>query len=617
MKKLFAFLIILICYLRYPLTTHADNNFQTGYNVTYTVNPDGITHANFDIHMQNLNDKYFASSYTLKVSFDNITHIRASDSYGSIIPDVKQTSDGEEITVTFNDHVTGKGNILPFTLSFDTTDIAVHNGAIWEVNIPGLLNQNDFSEFTVHVIVPSTFGEPSYIKPSSGGNNLVFTKEQLGTSGISLAFGQHQAYNFSLTYHLENNQLFPVTETIALPPDTSYQHVEIDSLSPRPSAVVLDQDGNWLATYVINQGQKITPVAKGTVFLFLNPTTNSLTADEQLLYTRAQKNWEANDSHISSLAHELKTPFAIYQFVVKTLHYDFSRVSVAQQRLGAAKVLQNPQSAVCLEFTDLFIALARSAGIPAREVDGFAYTKNTRQRPLSLVQDILHAWPEYYDFTRKSWIMVDPTWENTTGGVDYFHTFDFDHVAFVVKGENSDYPVPAGGYKLPGEENDKDVSVTFAQNTIESVPQITAGIHISNSIFSGFPIDGLLLLTNTGVSLFPSQTAVISSSVGTVKQTHITVPEIPPFGSVSIPFSFGRTSLLTNTKDTITIQFAGKTVTKVVLISPFSLQFFLITGGSIFGLLCITIFITTTKPWRLFIFRYKREDPIRGKSKKS
>jgi len=51
--------------------------------------------------------------------------------------------------------------------------------------------------------------------------------------------------------------------------------------------------------------------------------------------------------------------------------------------------------------------------------------------------------------------MVDPTWGNTTGGVDYFNTFDFDHLAFVVKGISSTYPVPAGGYKLTGDENKK------------------------------------------------------------------------------------------------------------------------------------------------------------------
>ena len=57
-----------------------------------------------------------------------------------------------------------------------------------------------------------------------------------------------------------------------------------------------------------------------------------------------------------------------------------------------------------MEFTDLFVAIARAAGIPARESVGYAYTTNSRLRPLSLVTDVLHAWPEYYDADKKIWV---------------------------------------------------------------------------------------------------------------------------------------------------------------------------------------------------------------------
>jgi len=60
--------------------------------------------------------------------------------------------------------------------------------------------------------------------------------------------------------------------------------------------------------------------------------------------------------------------------------------------------LDNTTNAVCLEYTDLFVTLARAAGIPSRSIEGFAYTKNSRLRPLSLVDDVLHAWVQYYDF---------------------------------------------------------------------------------------------------------------------------------------------------------------------------------------------------------------------------
>ncbi len=63
---------------------------------------------------------------------------------------------------------------------------------------------------------------------------------------------------------------------------------------------------------------------------------------------------------------------------------------------------------------------------------------------MSLVKDVLHAWPEYYDESKKTWIMIDPTWGNTTHGMDYFSSLDFEHITFVIKGLSSTYPVPAG-----------------------------------------------------------------------------------------------------------------------------------------------------------------------------
>src|SRR6185437_1805629 len=114
MKKLFSFLLLLFLFLFLPFVAHADDTFQTSYTVTYTIKSDGTTHANFAVQMENLTDKYYASSYTLKLGFQNISNIRASDPDGVILPDVKQTADGEEIGVTFNRHVAGKGTVLPF-----------------------------------------------------------------------------------------------------------------------------------------------------------------------------------------------------------------------------------------------------------------------------------------------------------------------------------------------------------------------------------------------------------------------------------------------------------------------------------------------------------------------
>jgi hypothetical protein len=80
--------------------------------------------------------------------------------------------------------------------------------------------------------------------------------------------------------------------------------------------------------------------------------------------------------------------------------------------------------------------------------------------------DILHSWPEYYNDKLGIWIPVDPTWENTSG-IDYFNSFDFNHIVFAIHGKNSDYPVPAGMYKI---ENSSDITIKpISQKPTESI----------------------------------------------------------------------------------------------------------------------------------------------------
>jgi hypothetical protein len=80
---------------------------------------------------------------------------------------------------------------------------------------------------------------------------------------------------------------------------------------------------------------------------------------------------------------------------------------------------------------------------------------------LSLVADVLHSWPEYWDESKASWIQIDPTWESTSG-IDFYNKMDLRHFAFVVHGKDSVEPYPAGSYKL-GSNPQKDVFVSFSQ----------------------------------------------------------------------------------------------------------------------------------------------------------
>ncbi len=605
LKKLLTLLLALLLFLSFPKSSYAQESFTTAYNVTYSVSETGNTHVAMQITLTNTTSDYYASAYSIQVGFPNISNVGAVEEKEVLSPKIKKVIGGNLIDVALQSRVVGEGKKQIFTISFDTPDIANKQGSIWEVNIPGISNQEDFKDFTVSVNVPPSFGKPTYSKPKITGSKTVFTGQQLGKSGISISYGDRQIYDFTLYYHLKNKNLFPIQTEVALPPTTNYQDVFIEDITPRPLNVAKDADGNWMAKYRLSPSEKMDIVVVGKAQLYLTPRSESVSESDLAGYLKEQPHWQVSDPEIKQLARELKTPETIYNYVVKTLTYDFERVTDRKTRLGAKGTLINPSSAVCLEFTDLFVAIARASGIPAREVNGFAYTQNSRQRPLSLVKDILHAWPEYYDREKKRWIMVDPTWGNTTGGVDYFMTLDFDHFAFVIKGIDSEYPVPAGGYKLIGEEDRKDVHIAFSDKSLASDQRISIQPEVANSYIPGLPITGKIIIRNVGQTITLPTGIALSSAVLLPHQQILRLDEIPPFGYKSVPFSFQKTPFLTNTKADFTIRIQDDTIQQEIAISPFALFYQLVSYQYSYVILAGFILIATVSAGGLFIFRRK------------
>jgi transglutaminase-like putative cysteine protease len=433
----------------------ADDRFDVSSDTTFVVKEDATTTVTQRISIKNNTEYYYTPSYGMTIGYEDIDEISVTNASGSIPFTTSETPEGKKISITFSNRVVGLNRQNDFVVSFASKKIAHHNGSLWEIQIPGVKNVNDFEMYKISVSVPESFGKPSIIKPQKdylySGNSITFNKESLGESGIFLVFGNEQYYSFNIDYHITNTNLFPIKTEIALPPTTNYQDVIIDSIDPVPSDVYQDSDGNWLAEYNLNSQEKRTIHVKGKVKVLHTPRTEALSAENRKKYTTAQKYWETNSSEIKNIVKDLDTTRDIYEYVVDTLTYDYAKVAGDNTRLGAKNTVQTPSNAVCLEFTDLFVALARAKGIPARSIEGYAHTENDKLRPLSLVKDVLHAWPEYYDDERKMWVMVDPTWANTTGGTDYFDVFDFDHIVFVRKGNDSEYPIPAGGYKFTSE----------------------------------------------------------------------------------------------------------------------------------------------------------------------
>ncbi len=106
---------------------------------------------------------------------------------------------------------------------------------------------------------------------------------------------------------------------------------------------------------------------------------------------------------------------AIYDWVVDNFRRD---ANVAGCGLGLVDAALAARSGKCADISSVFVAIARAAGVPAREVFGL---RLGRQRDVD-ISDGNHCWAEFY-LPGSGWVPVDPA-----DVVAYMSAKDFDRV---------------------------------------------------------------------------------------------------------------------------------------------------------------------------------------------
>ncbi len=139
-------------------------------------------------------------------------------------------------------------------------------------------------------------------------------------------------------------------------------------------------------------------------------STETIDSDHLAIVAKAAELAEGEDDLF-------KVVFNLASWVEENIEYDLNTVtSAASQK--ASWVLENEQG-VCDEMTSLFVAMARSLGIPARFVSGISYTNN--QEVVNTVGSNWagHGWAEVY-FPDIGWVSFDVTF-NQYGYIDVTH----------------------------------------------------------------------------------------------------------------------------------------------------------------------------------------------------
>lgn len=294
-------------------------------------------------------------------------------------------------------------------------------------------------------IAPLTRAFPDFTKNERNGKTeYTFSQTNRINNSPNLEFGTSVLYRFELEYitpqtdHLipeRYSSKFQALSTniyeISLPREFSEtnQKVYFENISPLPSDIYRDTEGNILAMFEVpaNQSSKISisgyiSVSQDDISeeepSYLDIRYNNYIRDIQNTeyvsrYLRETKYWEINDPLIKQEAERLLEGQemlidiikANYQFVTERLEYDTEKATSENERIGAkAALLGGP--AVCMEYADLMIALLRAQGIPSRAAIGYA-----NLREIAPADQVRHQWvqvwvPEY------GWLSVDPTFES-------------------------------------------------------------------------------------------------------------------------------------------------------------------------------------------------------------
>ncbi|EKE00439.1 MAG: Transglutaminase protein, partial [uncultured bacterium] len=461
--------------------------FETEYIVTYESQANGETLVNYDISIINSKADVIATKYSLAIKKVEVYDVLAKDKRGDIKVQTDTKDDTTTITVELDDQAIGINKKNNFSIEYKTKNITTKVGEVWNVNIPQVQNIESTNKYDVSLILPTSLGPKIYVSPTPSAEKndnfkyyLEFHKKDLLNTGISASFGSYQVMNFQLKYQLKNDTVFTQIQEIALPADKSdQQKVYFKSIDPAPIRVREDRDGNILASFQIPSKDTLEVKVTGSARILgrqiapsFGSKINKLPGDLVSKYTKTQKYWETNSEEIETISNSLLSKDAsvsvnagkAYEYVINTLDYDFNLAKLSSvERKGAINSLKTPAESACMEFTDLFVAITRAMGIPARELNGYAFSSAESLTPISInltSGDLLHSWAEFYD-PEYGWVAVDPTW-GATSGMDYFTKLDTNHFAFVTKGINSEYPLPAGLYRL--NDTDKMVEIDFSQD---------------------------------------------------------------------------------------------------------------------------------------------------------
>jgi len=166
--------------------------------------------------------------------------------------------------------------------------------------------------------------------------------------------------------------------------------------------LVVDQLGNQILHF---EFENFPPLASKVIDiqadLFMADTPNPASGGDSRHFLAPERYVEADAPEITALAKTLHTttPIATSKAAYDWVASNLKAETYIPDDRGALYALHN-KTGDCTEFMDLFVALSRANGIPARGLGGYVLRENAIVKPADY-----HNWAEFY--LDGAWRLVD------------------------------------------------------------------------------------------------------------------------------------------------------------------------------------------------------------------
>lgn len=481
MKKLFIIPAIVLGFLFFNSQSLSAQIIEKESSRTYTVNDDNISVSEVkNIKITQASWYIAAGAEEIFTLFNPVKNDPERDEKLQMTKDSIKVTDNAGRNVQYSTELTEGGNIIlkvkfpiridssrPYSLFLNYTSygLIVKNAKLRDIYIPSFAKDYEFTtetskeEISTKIIIPKKYGDINFATPQNtmtvqGDNNVInFDKESLVGETGWIQVGTEQYYNFKITQPYtatSDASFFNNKYKILIPRDIASgpisQSIYFTKISHTPSNAYKDENGNLFLEFTIPANQVGNIVIEGYSTLKQNNSIDFVDSGnlsdipQDILEenTKAAKFWESDNIEIMETANTLKNQIEgadknIYELISNTYKFVIDRIDYSEvkrfginERQGALATLQGG-AAVCMEYSDLFIALMRAQGVPARGAFGYGYSALDSDED---DQTINHQWAEVYIPSIKQWISVDTTWgengqELIGGDLNHFYT----HVA--------------------------------------------------------------------------------------------------------------------------------------------------------------------------------------------